>query len=174
MQVGGVKGANFFVEVETDVPAKSKQNLNIALQKTEGQVLPMGSLGFNYDLRCIVALRKEGLDMDEEAVFEFALEAGADDMQLAEKSTAGGESMEPVYLLSCSFEMWGKVLVAVSKQPVLQAALLQERTGRHYEPKMTVQLDEQAMEQNVLVLEKLRKMDHVVEVYHNMQMAAGS
>jgi len=75
----GPKGTAFIVEVMTDNRNRTVAEIRSVFSKGGGEIGSSGSVSWMFDLRGIIALPKGALD--EDAITERAIEAGAEDVQ---------------------------------------------------------------------------------------------
>ena len=74
----GPGGVALYIETLTDNQKRTVAEVRHILDKNGGNLGTAGSVAWQFDRRGVIAV--EGADVDEDAVFEAAVEAGADDV----------------------------------------------------------------------------------------------
>jgi YebC/PmpR family DNA-binding regulatory protein len=142
----------FMIAVLTDNRNRTAADVRKVLSKTGGQMGESGAVGWQFNRKgYIVIERKDGIDPD--AVFEAALEAGAEDI------LTGDEEIE-VFTDVDSFKAVRNALE--EKKYELDTAEIS------YIPNTKVELSEDDAEKVLGAAEQLEELDDVQQVYHNL------
>jgi len=146
-------GVALIIDVLTDNKNRTVAEIRHILMRHNGSMAETNAVAWNFEQKGIVAVSKEGLD--EEAIFEKAIEAGAEDVDtdgdLYELSTAPSELHAVVTAL-------GKSGVEVGEAKLTMA------------PKTTVTLDTKAATTVLRLMETLEDHDDVQNVYSNINI----
>ena len=149
----GAGGVAIIVDVLTDNKRRTVAELRHLLTKHNGSMAENGAVTWNFEQRGYVAIEKEGLD--EEEVFDKAIEAGADDVD-----TDGD-----------MYEMY--------TDPTELHAVVQALEGMGIEakeakltmlPKSTVEVEESVLGSVLRLMESLEEHDDVQDVYSNVEI----
>jgi len=81
----GSGGVAFIVECLSDNKNRTAGDVRHAFDKFGGSLGTSGSVSFMFERKAVVVLEKTA-ELDEDKVFEIAIEAGADDVQTEEES----------------------------------------------------------------------------------------
>ncbi|KAJ9511659.1 hypothetical protein QJQ45_017972 [Haematococcus lacustris] len=154
----GPGGTGFLVACLTDNVNRSASEVKNALTKGGAKVAEPGSVQFNFTRSGMVLVE----DTAEDAVFEAAMEAGADDVVAVTPEEEGAPST--------SF----KVFTSVEGFNTAKATLVslgfrvnQEDSDLAYKPAAAVEVDEEAFAKCEMLLERLLDLDDVDGVFHN-------
>jgi len=147
-------GVALLVQVLTDNKNRAVAEIRRILTRQGGTLADAGAVAWQFERKGYVAIAPDGVDQD--ALFEVAVEAGAEDVVF-------GDDLIEVYAELENF------------QAVRQA--LQE-AGIHFEtaelamiPKTTMQLGEKETLQVMGVIEALEELDDVQQVYSNLSIS---
>jgi YebC/PmpR family DNA-binding regulatory protein len=149
----GPGGVAILVDVLTDNRNRTGGEVRKVFERGGGHMGSAGSVGYLFERKGVLSLSVDGVD--EDALMEVALEAGADDMKRA------GNTFD----ITCDPASFNKV------QEALQAKHL---TTIHAEitqlPKTAVDADLEAARKVVRLIEALDDHDDVQNVYHNLNI----
>lgn len=147
-------GAALIVECTTDNLNRTVANVRASFSKHGGSLGKHGSVSFLFDRKGIFAIHAADIQ-DEEMLTLALIEAGADAIEHEEE--------EDIYYIITSLENFGNIqreLERLGLEPV--SASLQ------YIPQTQVELDEEAFEKVMKLIETLEDNDDVQKVYHNI------
>lgn len=149
----GPAGTAVLVQALTDNRNRTAASVRSAFTHHGGSLGTSGSVAFMFDRKGYIFIANdEDLNLDEDTVFEVAIEAGAEDMQATE------EGFE-VFTEPADFEAVRDALVAkgyeVSQDEVTMI------------PQNTVEVPEDKASQFAAMIEELEDNDDVSAVYHS-------
>lgn len=149
----GPSGVAVIVETATDNRNRTAGNIRSYFSKYHGNMGSTGCVSFMFDERGVIEIVDEDGEIDEEALMEAALEAGATDI----------ESEEGVYIIYTEVDD----VTAVAEALTAQGYHL-ESADRAMVPSTYVTLEnDDDVKFMTLLLEKLEDDDDVVHVFHN-------
>ncbi|HBF22586.1 MAG TPA: YebC/PmpR family DNA-binding transcriptional regulator [Planctomycetes bacterium] len=153
----GPGGVAFMIETLTDNRNRTAPNLRNILSKKGGNLAESGAVSWMFQRKAVFAIPKEGLD--EDAVMELALDAGADDVTADEEKIFGVEADPGQYL---------EVKEAIEKQgwEMLDASI-------RYIPDNTLEVDGDLGTKVLELVELIEEDEDVQEVHHNAEFAEG-
>jgi len=151
----GPGGVAFLVEVLTDNKNRTNGEVRKIFERGGGNMGSAGSVGYLFERKGVFTVPADGLD--EDAVMEKALDAGADDLHRA------GASFE----ITCDPKAFNKAREALEKAglSVADASLAEV-------PKAPVEADAETARKVLRLLEALDDHDDVQNVYCNLNMTA--
>jgi YebC/PmpR family DNA-binding regulatory protein len=150
----GPGGVAIIVEVLTDNRNRTAGEVRAAFTKSGGNLAETGAVSFMFDHVGVVEY--DAAAASAEAMFEAAIEAGAEDVQ----SSDGGHE---IYTAPDSLREVAKALEAKLGEP-RRAALV-------WKPKNTVPVDDEQGEKLLALLESLNEHDDVQNVYANFEVS---
>ncbi len=146
-------GVAVFVEALTDNTNRTVADLRALFSKAGGSLGQSGSVAFLFDRKSVFVIPAEGLD--EMALFELVVEAGAED--LTEEDGA--------FVVTAPVEQFGAV------QAALEAAGIEpEEAGLQRIPTTTVTLDPDAARKVAALIEKIEEHPDVQAVYTTLNL----
>lgn len=146
----GPAGVAVFVETLTDNTNRTLTNVRTIFNKNGGSLGETGSVSYMFDRKGYIAIDREGLDTDEEQMFEDVIEAGAEDLQTS----------EDVFEIFTEASDYGSVRDALEEKGYQFAA--SELT---MVPKSTVPVPEDKKALFETLIDKLEDDDDVQNVY---------
>ena len=150
----GPGGIGVIVETLTDNRNRTAGDVRTVFTKSGGNLGETGSVSFMFDRRGAAAYPCEGADAD--AVFEAAIEAGAEDV----------ESNEDAHEILCAMEELHNVAAA------LEGALGPPPSAQIvWKPQNEISVDEETAEKVLRMMEALDDLDDVQNVYANFDIA---
>ena len=150
-----VSGVAIFVEAMTDNRNRTAAAVRHAFTKCGGNLGTDGSVAYMFDRKGQISF---AAGVDEDALMEAALEAGADDVEMAEDGSA---------LVSTSFTEFLSVNEALTA-----AGFKGEDSGVAMVPSISAPIIDLETAQKVLkLIDMLEDLDDVQEVYHNAEIA---
>ena len=150
----GPGGAAVIVEVLTDNRNRTAGEVRSTFTKSGGNLAETGAVSFMFDH--VGVIEYDAKAASPEAMFEAALEAGADDVV---SSTEGHE----IYAAQDRFGSLAKALEAKFGEP-RKAALV-------WRPQNTVAVDDEQGEKLLKLIETLNEHDDVQNVYANFEVS---
>ncbi len=149
----GPGGVALLVEVLTDNKNRAISEVRHLVNKMGGSMAEAGAVTWNFDPRGVITVSKEGLD--EEEIFDKAIEAGADDVD------AQGDCYE-IYTANNQLHTVAEALEGMGVTP--------EEVKLTMEPKTLVDLEGKLVTSNLRLLEALEDNDDVQNVYSNLNI----
>jgi YebC/PmpR family DNA-binding regulatory protein len=150
----GPGGVAVIVEVLTDNRNRIAGEVRAAFTKSGGNLAETGAVSFMFDHVGVIEYDAEAASGD--AMFEAALEAGADDV-------VSNESGHEIYVAQDRFGSVAKALEAKFGEP-RKAALV-------WRPQNTVAIDDEQGEKLLKLLDSLNEHDDVQNVYANFEVS---
>jgi YebC/PmpR family DNA-binding regulatory protein len=150
----GPGGVAVIVEVLTDNRNRTAGEVRATFTKSGGNLAETGAVSFMFDHLGIVEYDAKAAGAD--AMFEAALEAGADDV-------VSGETGHEIYVAQDRFGSVAKALEAKFGEP-RKAALV-------WRPQNTVSVDDEQGEKLLKLMESLNEHDDVQNVYANFEVS---
>jgi YebC/PmpR family DNA-binding regulatory protein len=150
----GPGGVAVIVEVLTDNRNRTAGEVRSTFTKSGGNLAETGAVSFMFDHVGVIEYDAKGAN--PEAMFEAALEAGADDV------VSGAEGHE-IYAAQDRFGSVAKTLEAKFGEP-RKAALV-------WRPHNTVAVDDEQGEKLLKLIENLNEHDDVQNVYANFEVS---
>lgn len=150
----GPAGTAVLVEVATDNRNRTVAEVRNVFTRAGGSLGESGSVAWNFDSRGLISVVANGQDPDDVAL--YAIDAGADDVQV-------GEGTIEVYTSPADLE---KVKKALEEHELKVESAESARV-----PKTTIQLDEKNAIQMLRLVEKLEALDDVQKVYFNAEFS---
>lgn len=146
-------GVAVMLECLTDNRNRTVAEIRHILTKSGGSMAEAGSVGWQFKKAACFSFPLEGLDQDK--VFELAVEAGADDVNM-EDGTA--EIIAPVEQYK------------IISEKLVDAKIYPEEAGLRMLPTQEVELDPEKAVQVMKSIESLEELDDVVNVFSNLKM----
>jgi YebC/PmpR family DNA-binding regulatory protein len=150
----GPGGVAVIVEVLTDNRNRAAGEIRAAFTKSGGNLAETGAVSFMFDRVGVIEYDAKAASGD--AMFEAALEAGADDVV----SSDGGHE---IYVAQDRFGAVAKALEAKFGEP-RKAALV-------WRPQNTIAIDDEQGEKLLKLLDSLNEHDDVQNVYANFEVS---
>ena len=150
----GPGGAAIIVEAMTDNRNRTASDVRSTFTKSGGNLAETGAVSFMFDHVGVVQFAPEAADAD--AMFEAAIEAGADDVV----STPDGHE---VYCEQGALADVTKALEARFGEPKKSALV--------WKPQSTVSVDDESGEKLMRLMETLEDHDDVQNVYGNFEVS---
>ena len=151
----GPSGVAVLVETLTDNTNRTATTVRVAFDRNGGSLGEKGSVNYMFNRKGYIAIERENLDIDEDSMLMYALEAGAEDLvtsdEVFEIYTEGSDFAAVRDALEPDFELAQAELTMV--------------------PNMFVPLDEESKETFLGLLDALEDDDDVNDVYHNAEFA---
>jgi len=143
-------GAVIFIEAVTDNLNRTVAEIRSTFSKSGGNLGESGSVSWNFETKGIIVA--ETLDMDQDEVILFAIDNGAEDVDLNEDNIEVRTPVEMLESVRKSLEDFGVIIIKseLSKIP---------KTILNVETKVAVQI--------LKLLDKFEDLDDVQKVYTN-------
>jgi YebC/PmpR family DNA-binding regulatory protein len=146
-------GIALLVHTVTDNRNRTASDLRNAFSDRGGSMAEAGAVMWQFDRKGYVALESDGID--EESIFEIAVEAGAEDIEF-------GEDLIEIY---AEPDQFGGV------QNALEEAGIKTKDARlTMVPKRRMELDDDGTLSVMRLIEALEDMDDVQEVHSNLEL----
>jgi YebC/PmpR family DNA-binding regulatory protein len=152
----GPHGVAILVETATDNHVRTVANIKSHFNKGGGTLGNSGSVAFQFKKMGVFKLKPEGLDTEE-------LEFDLIDHGLEEMGEGAGENGEPILVLRCAFNDFGKMQKALEEKNITPLSAEVE-----WIPTVTVPLNDSQAEEVSKLIERLEQDDDVQKVFHNM------
>jgi YebC/PmpR family DNA-binding regulatory protein len=150
----GPGGVAVIVEVLTDNRNRTAGEVRATFTKSGGNLAETGAVSFMFDHLGVIEYDAKVASAD--AMFEAALEAGADDV-------VSNDSTHEIYAAQDQFRAVAKALEAKFGEP-RKAALV-------WRPQNTVAVDDDQGEKLLRLIENLNEQDDVQNVYANFEIS---
>ena len=151
----GPAGVAVIVEATTDNRNRTAGNIRSYFSKYHGNMGQTGCVSFMFEEKGLIVIEDEDGEIDEDALMETALEAGAEDFVGDEGIFEIYTVPEDVYAIADALTAAGYTFTSAEKAKI---------------PSTTVQLtDEDDIKFMNLLIDKLEEDDDVMEVYHNWE-----
>jgi len=150
----GPGGAAVIVEAMTDNRNRTASDIRSLFTKSGGNLAETGAVSFMFDRVGLVAF--DAAKADADAMLEAAIEAGADDV-------ASSEDGHEVYCAADSLAEVARALETRFGEPRKAALIWKAQT--------TVNVDDEAGEKLVRLMENLEEHDDVQNVYANFEVS---
>ncbi len=149
----GPHGVAVYVQTVTDNRNRTVSDLRRALSRGGGSLGESGSVGWLFENKGVITIPLEGLDQDR--IFELALEAGAEDVQFGEEAAEIYTQPQDLQAVRQAFQD--------AKLPIDNAELTMV-------PKTYVTLNPSDTLQVMNLLENIEDLDDVAKVYSNLDI----
>jgi YebC/PmpR family DNA-binding regulatory protein len=150
----GPGGIAVIVEVLTDNRNRAAGDVRAAFTKSGGNLAETGAVSFMFDH--VGVIEYDAGTASAEAMFEAALEAGADDV-------VSSETTHEVYAAQDRFGSVAKVLEAKFGEP--------RKASLTWRPQNTVAIDDEQGEKVIKLIDTLNDHDDVQHVYANFEVS---
>jgi len=147
-------GVALLVQVLTDNKNRAVSDVRRILSRQGGMLADAGAVAWQFERKGYIAITPDGAD--EDAIFEVAVEAGAEDVEF-------GADLIEVYT---ELEYFQAV-----RQALEEAGIRFETAEMAMMPKTTMQLEEKKTLQVMGVIEALEDLDDVQQVYSNLNIS---
>ena len=169
----GVAGSAVIVTTLTDNVNRTAGDVRAILSKHGGSLGTTGSVSYNFDNKGYIVIERT-VELDEDTMTEYALEAGADDVEVS-------DDVYEIYTAPETFSEVRKYLE--DKNAELMAAAPKGKRNEEEEPKIRfieaevamipqnrVTLPEDKVATFLKMLDALEEHDDVQNVYHNVDL----
>ena len=169
----GPAGSAVIVTTLTDNNNRTASDIRAVMGKHGGSMGSTGCVSYNFDNKGYIVVERT-VELDEDTMTEYALEAGADDVAVS-------DDVYEIFTTPESFSEVRKYLEEKNRE--LMAAAPKTRRNEEEEPKIKfVQAEVAMIPQNKItlpadkvktfenMLDALEELDDVQEVYHNVNL----
>ena len=146
-------GVALLVKVLTDNKNRTVSEVRRILTRQGGTMADAGAVAWQFERKGYIAIAPNG--MDEDTIFEVAVEAGAEDVVF-------GDDMIEVYADPENFQ--------AVRQALQEAGIQFETTELAMIPKTTMQLAEKETLQVMGIIDALEELDDVQQIYSNLDI----
>ena len=150
----GPGGVAVIVEVLTDNRNRTAGDVRATFTKSGGNLAETGAVSFMFDHLGVIEYDAKAASAD--AVFEAALEAGADDVESSENG-------HEIYVAQDRFGSLAKALEAKFGEP--------RKSTLVWRPQNTVAVDDEHGEKVIKLIDSLNEHDDVQNVYANFEVS---
>lgn len=147
----GPAGVAFIVECLSDNKNRTAGDVRHAFDKHNGSLGTSGSVAFLFDRKGVVVIEKKD-DLDEDKIFEIAIEAGADDVITEEEDFVIYSAPQILAAVRTAFETANIEMLQAEVQLV---------------PSNYITPTESQAETLTKLVDALEELDDVQNVYHN-------
>jgi len=147
-------GVALLMKVLTDNKNRAVADVRRVLTRQGGVMADPGAVSWQFDRKGYIAIAPD--NVDEEKVFDIAVEAGAEDVVFS-------DDLIEIYVDPGNFQ--------AVRQALKDAALQLEAAELSLIPRTTMQLDEKETLQVMSVIEALEELDDVQQVYSNLDIS---
>jgi YebC/PmpR family DNA-binding regulatory protein len=147
-------GVALLVQALTDNRNRTVADVRRVLTRQGGTMAEAGAVAWQFECKGYIAIAPDGLDQD--SLFEIAVEAGADDVVFS-------DDMIEVYAELSEFQ--------AVRQALEDAGIEFEAAELSMIPKATMQLGEKETLQVMGVIEALEELDDTQQVYSNLEIS---
>lgn len=151
----GPNGIAILVQTLTDNTNRTLHSVRTIFNKNGGSLGESGSVAYMFDRKGYIAIEREGLDIDEDAMMEAVLEAGGEDLETSDE-------VFEIYTEASDFAAVRDALEA-SGYTLAQAEVTMV-------PKTVLPLDEENKAVFQDLIDKLEDDDDVQNVYYNTEL----
>lgn len=150
----GVGGSALIINTLTDNKNRTAGDVRSTLSKCGGELGNTGCVSYMFDNKGLLVIERS-LDLDEDTITEFAIEAGADDVV----------TLDDVYEIYTSPSAFSDVRKFLEDKGIsfLEADIKMI-------PQSKITLNEENVQKFLKLLDKLDELDDVQDVYHNVDL----
>jgi len=146
-------GVALLVQVLTDNKNRAVADVRRILTRQGGTLADVGAVAWQFDRKGYIAITPDG--MDEDTIFDVAVEAGAEDVVF-------GDALIEIYATLENFQ--------AVRQALQEAGIRLETAELAMIPKTTMQLAEKETLQVMGVIDALEELDDVQQIYSNLDI----
>ena len=150
----GVGGSALIISTLTDNKNRTAGDVRSTLAKCGGEMGNTGCVSYMFDNRGLLVVERT-LDLDEDTITEYAIDAGADDIVVQDDAYE-------IYTSPAAFSSVRKYLEG-------QGISFIEAEVRMI-PRSKITLNAEQTEKFIKLLDKLDDLDDVQDVYHNVEL----
>jgi YebC/PmpR family DNA-binding regulatory protein len=147
-------GVALLIKTLTDNKNRAVAEIRRVLTRQGGTMAEAGAVAWQFDRRGYIAIAPNGID--EEVIFDVAVDAGADDVVF-------GDDLIEVYVVVEHFR--------AVRQALEDAGVVSETAELSMIPKTTLQLDEKETLRVMGIIDELEDLDDTQQVYSNLDIS---
>jgi YebC/PmpR family DNA-binding regulatory protein len=151
----GPNGVAFLVQTLSDNRNRTASEMRYIFSRNSGNLGETGCVSWLFEQKGIITVAKENINMNEEELFEFMLEIGADDVQLVED--------------------YYEIITEVSELETVRNLLAEktsiEEAGLSFIPNNTVEVSGETAVTLLKLVDALEEHDDVQNVYANFEIS---
>jgi YebC/PmpR family DNA-binding regulatory protein len=152
----GPNGVALLIECLTDNRNRAAAEVRTAMSRNGGTMADPGSVAYNFTRKGVISITKEG-DVDEDAILEAVLDAGAEEV----KDRGAG------------FEVVTDTAHLVTAREALQAAGIDyDSSEAEFVPDLSIEVDAETARKVFRLIDALEDSDDVQNVYANYEVTA--
>ncbi len=152
----GPHGIALMVVTATNNPTRTVANLRLHFKKCNGNLGNSGSVAFLFNRMGVFRIDPEGVDAEE-------LELEMIDHGLQEMEEGKGENDEDRLILRCDWNDFGLLQSGLDEKGIEPAS-----TGSEFVPTTTMELDEEALDEVLKLIDRLEQDDDVQNVFSTL------
>ena len=152
-EIYGHGGVGIIIETMTDNKNRTASDMRIATNKRGGTLAQPGAVTYNFDRKGVIQVPKDGLD--EEAVFQVVLDAGAEDFEVIDDGFM--VTTDPTELYAVKDKLDEKDIKSTEAEI-------------EWIPNTMIACEEENVKSNQALIDWLEELDDVDSVYHNMDL----
>jgi YebC/PmpR family DNA-binding regulatory protein len=147
-------GVALLIKTLTDNKNRTVAEIRRVLTRQGGTMAEAGAVAWQFDRKGYIAITPNGID--EEVIFDVAVDAGADDVVF-------GDDLIEVYVVVEHFQ--------TVRQALEDAGVVSETAELSMIPKTTLQLDEKETLRVMGIIDELEDLDDTQQVYSNLDIS---
>jgi YebC/PmpR family DNA-binding regulatory protein len=146
-------GVALLIQTLTDNKNRTVADIRRVLTRQGGTMAEAGAVAWQFDRKGYIAITPDGID--EEVIFDVAVDAGADDVVF-------GDDLIEVYVVVERFR--------AVRQALEDAGIVSETAELSMIPKTTLQLSEKETLRVMGIIDELEDLDDTQQVYSNLDI----
>lgn len=151
----GPSGIAVLVYALTDNLNRSSTNIRVAFDRNGGSMGEKGTVNYMFDRKGYIAISRENLDMNEDDMLMYVLEAGGEDLETSDE-------VFEIYTEATDF--------AAVRDALKEAGFELDQSELTMIPQTTVEVPEDKVSVFEKLIDALEDDDDVSDVYHNAAM----
>lgn len=151
----GPGGVAILVYTLTDNRNRTATNVRVAFSRNGGSLGETGSVNYMFDRKGYIAIEREGLEIEEDVMFEKVIEAGGEDLETSQEVFEVYSAPEDFTSVRDYFEANGFILAQAELTMLPQTFTI---------------LDEEQAKKLQKLVDKLEEDDDVSEVYTSAEL----
>lgn len=152
-EIYGHGGVGIIIDIMTDNKNRISSEMRIATNKRGGTIANPGAVAFNFERKGIIQIDKQ--EINEEDLFQVALNAGAEDFELD----------EDVYVITTD-----PTSLYTVKEGITKLGFKCDESTLEMIPKNYIDCDVETAKANLALIEWLEQLEDVDAVFHNMNI----
>ncbi len=162
-EVYGYEGVGIVAQIMTDNKNRISSEMNIIMNKCGGNVAQQGSVIFNFEKKGVIQIEKKSISEDD--LFAIVVNANVDDFIVEEDVFIIITNPADLYKVNelLEKELSEKELSEKKEIKIISSNL--EEIAKSY-----IKCSKEAMEKNIVLIERIEELDDVDAVFHNMEL----